>query len=189
MGSSADVHSYLAHKKVLDFDFDLVNWYLDTINQQLIYQSGTEAAASEYTEDSDQSDDLPCIWEGINGETCNANLVNRSADLCEWVSSWLRQTCEADTCLKWPVISLAGVQILQGTIVALQRNMSIPKDFMHIVPKPIVVIVWINGQPAHTLLDSGSLGDFVSTSIADQLKLLKVELLKPLALQLAVHSS
>ena len=43
----------LAHEKVLDFDFDLVNWYLDAINQQLIYELGTETTASEYTEDSD----------------------------------------------------------------------------------------------------------------------------------------
>ena len=115
--------------------------------------------------------------------------MNKSADLCKRVSSWLRQTHEADTCLKWPAISLAGVQIPQGTIAALQRNASIPKDFTRVVPKPIVVVVWINGQPVHALLDSGSLGDFVSTSIADQLKLSKVELLKPLALQLAVQGS
>ena len=59
---------------------------------------------------------------------------------------------------------------------------------MRLVPKPIVVVVvQINGQPACALLDLGSLGDFVSTSLEDQLKLSKVRLVKPLALQLAVQ--
>jgi len=38
-------------------------------------------------------------------------------------------------------------------------------------------------------LDSGLLGDFVSIALADQLKLTKVELKKPLALQLVVQGS
>jgi hypothetical protein len=58
-----------------------------------------------------------------------------------------------------------------------------------VVPKPIIVVVHIDGHPPCALLDSGLLGDFVSTSSADQLKLTKVELMKPLALQLAVQGS
>jgi hypothetical protein len=88
-----------------------------------------------------------------------------------------------------PALSIAGVQIPHGTLAALQRNAAVPKDFTRVVPKPIVVVVQINGQPARALLDSGSLGDFVSTSLADQLKLTKVELTKPLTLQLAVQGS
>jgi hypothetical protein len=80
-------------------------------------------------------------------------------------------------------------QIPQGTLAALQHNAAVPKDFTCIVPKPIVIVVQVNGQPAQASIDSGSLGDFVSTSLADQLKLSKVQLEKPLVLQLAVQGS
>jgi hypothetical protein len=89
----------------------------------------------------------------------------------------------------WPVLSIAGIQVPHGVLAALQHNVAVPKDFTWVVPKPIVVVVQINGQPAHVLLDSSSLGDFVSISFADQLKLTKLELIKPLALQLAVQGS
>lgn len=53
----------------------------------------------------------------------------------------------------------------------------------------MVVVVHVNGLPCHVLLDSGSLSDFMSTTLADQLKL-KLELLdKSLPLQLAVSGS
>ena len=58
-----------------------------------------------------------------------------------------------------------------------------------VCPKPVIVVVQINGQPCRALLDSGSLSDFMSTTLADQLKV-KLELLdKPLPLQLAVSGS
>jgi hypothetical protein len=102
---------------------------------------------------------------------------------------WLAQTGSSSTHERCPALSIAGIQISHGTLAALQRNAAIPKDFMCVVPKPIIVVVHINGQPACALLDSGSLEDFISTTLADQLKLTKVELTKPLALQLAVQGS
>ena len=47
----------------------------------------------------------------------------------------------------------------------------------------------MNGHPARALLDSGSLGDFMSTTLADQLGVEKTVLETPLALQLAVQGS
>src|SRR5882762_6447986 len=52
--------------------------------------------------------------------------------------------------------------------------------------KPIIVSVHINGQPVHALLDSSSLSDFMSTMLADQLKLKMEILTKLLPVQLAV---
>lgn len=60
---------------------------------------------------------------------------------------------------------------------------------MWLVPKPIVIVVQIDGHPARALLDSGLLGDFMSTSLPDQLMVVKMELKKPLALQLAMQGS
>ena len=57
------------------------------------------------------------------------------------------------------------------------------------MPRPVVVTAKINGQPARALLDSGSLGDFMSSTIADQLKVKRDKLSSPLGLQLAVQGS
>lgn len=80
-------------------------------------------------------------------------------------------------------------QAPEGSFSALQRNAARTKDFTRKIPKPIVIIVRINGQPVRALLDSGSLGDFMSSALADQLRVKKVELEKPLAVQLAVQGS
>jgi hypothetical protein len=71
----------------------------------------------------------------------------------------------------------------------MQRNAAETKDFTRKVPKPIVIMVQIEGQPTWALIDSGSLGDFMSTTLADQLWVKKILLEKPLAVQLAVQGS
>ncbi|OSC97345.1 hypothetical protein PYCCODRAFT_1356070, partial [Trametes coccinea BRFM310] len=71
----------------------------------------------------------------------------------------------------------------------VQRNAAATKDFKRVIPEPIVVVVTVNGQPARTLLDSGSLADFMSTKLAHQLGITLHELDKPLPVQLAVQGS
>jgi hypothetical protein len=88
-----------------------------------------------------------------------------------------------------PNLEVYGIQVPQGSYAGLQRNATVPKDFTCMVPKPVVIVVHINGHPACALLDSGSLGDFMSTSLADQLKVRKVALKKLLPLQLAIKGS
>ena len=55
--------------------------------------------------------------------------------------------------------------------------------------KPITVKVMVNGKPARALLDSGSLGDFVSSTLVDQISAKKEILESPVLLQLAVQGS
>ena len=57
------------------------------------------------------------------------------------------------------------------------------------LPKPIIIKVTVNDHPARALLDSGSLGDFMSSTLADQLGIKKEPLIVPLALQLDVQGS
>ncbi|EJF55667.1 hypothetical protein DICSQDRAFT_12111, partial [Dichomitus squalens LYAD-421 SS1] len=64
-----------------------------------------------------------------------------------------------------------------------------PKDFSRVIPKPVVLLVYINGERARALLDTGSMADFMSTTLVDQLGLKKDILAKPLPVQLAVHGS
>jgi len=47
----------------------------------------------------------------------------------------------------------------------------------------------MNGQPAHALIDMGSLADFISLTLVEQLRLKCVMLEKPLTIQLAVQGS
>ncbi|KAI0066379.1 hypothetical protein BV25DRAFT_1797276, partial [Artomyces pyxidatus] len=72
---------------------------------------------------------------------------------------------------------------------AIERNAARPKDMRRTLPKPIVLTVLLNGKPIRALLDTGSMADFVSTTIVDQLKLPTEVLAKPLPVQLAVHGS
>ena len=57
------------------------------------------------------------------------------------------------------------------------------------VPEPVVVLVKINGHQVRALLDTGSMADFLSTTVTDQLNLRKEYYSKPLSVQLAVHGS
>jgi hypothetical protein len=57
------------------------------------------------------------------------------------------------------------------------------------IPKPVVVIVEVNRHPAHALIDTGSLADFMSATLAEQLDVPHIKLAKPLTVQLAVQGS
>ena len=86
-------------------------------------------------------------------------------------------------------LDLFRAQIPKGTYPALERNAGTVKDFKRMVPKPVVVVVHINGHPAWALLDTGSLADFMSSTLAEQLGFTRMELAKPLTIQLAVQGS
>ncbi|KAG2050017.1 hypothetical protein BDR06DRAFT_984158 [Suillus hirtellus] len=63
------------------------------------------------------------------------------------------------------------------------------KNSTRILPRSLVMVVLLNRKPCCALLDSGSLMDFVSSTVVDQLKL-KYDLLdKPIPLQLAISGS
>lgn len=66
---------------------------------------------------------------------------------------------------------------------ALERNASKTVDFRRNLPKLLVIEVHVNGSPVRALVDTGSMADFVSTTLVDQLKLSTSVLAKPLPLQ------
>jgi len=74
-------------------------------------------------------------------------------------------------------------------VPAVERTASRVKDKTRKLPEPIVIQVNINGQPIRALLDTGSMADFISTTVVDQLRLPRVTYEKPLSVQLAVHGS
>jgi hypothetical protein len=71
----------------------------------------------------------------------------------------------------------------------LERNAARPKDFERMVPKTCVIDAFVNNQAVRVLIDTGSMSDFVSTTLVDQLKLKTEPLMKPLTVQLAVTGS
>jgi hypothetical protein len=92
--------------------------------------------------------------------------------------------------LSRPDLSLNGVQVDRNKYVNVQRNAARTKDVgERILPKLVVIRIDVNGLPVRALVDSGSLGDFVSSTLVDQLKLKRTILEKPLGLQLAVQGS
>jgi len=63
------------------------------------------------------------------------------------------------------------------------------KDQSRKVPEPVVVLATLNGHQVRALIDTGSMADFISTTVVEQLKLQKDVYTKPLSVQLAVHGS
>ncbi|KAF9442268.1 hypothetical protein P691DRAFT_681841 [Macrolepiota fuliginosa MF-IS2] len=86
-------------------------------------------------------------------------------------------------------MSIHAQWLKSDTYLALQRTSSTVKDPSWLVPKPLVVVIKINGQEAQALVDIGSLGDFISGMLVDQLKLKQKELKSPIGLQMAIQGS
>ena len=66
-------------------------------------------------------------------------------------------------------IELNGIERSRGGYSTLQCNTAITRDFTHTIPCPVVVTVHIEGQPVRALIDTGSLADFMSLTLAEQL--------------------
>ena len=99
------------------------------------------------------------------------------------VEFFTREMTSADS------IDLGGVQVDRSKYPSLQRNSAQVKAHNRVLPKPVVVKIEINGHPVRALLDSGSLGDFISSTLVDQLSLTRKTLEAPLSLHLAVQGS
>ena len=88
------------------------------------------------------------------------------------------------------MMTLNGVQVDRNKFASIQRNAACVKGVdERLLPKSLVIRVVVNGSPLRALVDSGSLGDFMSSTVVDQLKLKRTVLDKPLGLQLAVQGS
>lgn len=71
----------------------------------------------------------------------------------------------------------------------LGRNAARAKEFERIVPHRIVIEVKVNANSARALEDPGSLSDFISAKLVDQLNIPTFALDKPIPVQLATTGS
>ncbi|KAF8172626.1 hypothetical protein K438DRAFT_1611694, partial [Mycena galopus ATCC 62051] len=90
---------------------------------------------------------------------------------------------------EFPIEEILADAIPDDSVKGIARTASIPRLSDRVVARPLVIVVRVNGEPVRALVDSGSLGDLVSTSLADQLRLKRKELKDPITLQLAVQGS
>ena len=86
-------------------------------------------------------------------------------------------------------MELGGIQVDRTKYPSLQRNSAQIKGNSRVLPRPVVVKMEVNGHPVRALLDSGSLGDFISSMLVDQLSITRESLSLPLSLHLAVQGS
>ena len=75
---------------------------------------------------------------------------------------------ESDTA---DAIELYHARITPSRFSAIQRNAAVMRDFKHTIPKPIIIVAHVNGQPMQALIDTGSLADFMSLTLVEQLRL------------------
>jgi Aspartyl protease len=153
-----DLVTILSRSSLQNPKFNIAEWYKSWLFQVNI---DTNVSALEVLE--------PCWASAI--ATIATLLENRR---------WLNDGLSAD-------LELCGIQVDWNQFAALQRSSAIAKDPSWIVPKPIIITVEVNGHPCCALLDTGSLGDLISGSLVDQLKIKKTELNKPVMLNLVVQ--
>ena len=115
------------------------------------------------------------------------STINNSADL---EASDLGSPRECDVSLHH--IELNAIEKAKSGhsgYTALQCNAAVTHDFTCTIPHPVVVTVHVDGQPARALIDTGSLADFMSLTLTEQLRVKRLPLEKPLTIQLAVQGS
>lgn len=161
--------------------FNLGKWY----QYQLFCRTqGDFANAEPKTWDPPLQDPWSCPVMPDN----HLNLHKVNASLNYWQDTEIAGTVEENQD-DVNTLGLHGIQIPRGSYPALQRNAAQVKNAKRLVPKPVVVTVKINGHPVRVLVDSRSLGDFMSSSLVDQIKVKHLPLEIPLGLQLAVQGS
>lgn len=69
------------------------------------------------------------------------------------------------------MIEVHGTEVPIEKYSTLQRNMAVTRDFTQMILKLLVVMMHINRHLAHALIDTGSLVDFMSITLAEQLKI------------------
>ncbi|TFK79827.1 hypothetical protein K466DRAFT_467784, partial [Polyporus arcularius HHB13444] len=86
-------------------------------------------------------------------------------------------------------IQVSGKRSKKDEPLTIERNSAVPRDFARVIPKPIVIESFVNGEKARTLLDTGSLSDFITPQFAQHLGVKVFPLAKQISLNLAIKGS
>ncbi|QRV96899.1 Transposon Tf2-1 polyprotein [Ceratobasidium sp. AG-Ba] len=93
-----------------------------------------------------------------------------------------------DVCATYLELNAARTKKSEGKL-EIERNSAIPKDLERRTSAALIAEMFVNGKSCRVLLDSGSLGNFISTTVVDQLRLKPEILAKPIGLNMAVSGS
>lgn len=174
--------------------FNVVRWYVRQLQRIFAEMAPESEKKRSWNDNNDEGDDNDNPGMGkvkMSSERTRATSPY-PIDTCKNQPSW---SCSVQSVVMIPQeIEAFGIEIPRTNppkdrIPALQRNAAVTKDLTRLIPKPIIVVVHIEGQPARALIDTGSLADFMSLNFAEQLNVPKVKLKKPLTIQLAVQGS
>ncbi len=129
----------------------------------------------------DEHDDKYNVWG------CLLEEMNRMDE--EMAASCLRAAAHSKQQRFLSASSSTPLRLDEVIFSAVQHNSTNVCDARRKIPHTLVIIVKINGYPCRALIDTGSMGDFISTMIVDQLGLKNIVLAIPLPLQMAVQGS
>jgi len=160
--------------------FNIVNWYTKMLQRE--YQR-LEHEVFWLPSDEYANCDIGCLHTDPMPEQLAEN-VHAIETTWHWVAG-LQHAVFKEVNGHLTFLEVNGVQIQQGTRPSIQRTTAQVRDSKRKVPKPILIVVKINGHPCKALLDSRSTRDFVSPAIAQKLGLKRKELTVPLPLQMA----
>ncbi|KAG6877161.1 hypothetical protein C0993_009814 [Termitomyces sp. T159_Od127] len=173
----------IEYGRLHDSMFDIVRWYQEKVREAP--QQLSEDFESNEPDDPDNDQDTESI-QLYNLDEINAVLAHQMRTMR--TERKTQRTREISLNLI-RMLELNGQQVEAGTYPALLRNNVKHRNEQRRVPKPLVITVKVNGHPVRALIDSGSLGDFMSTTSAEQLKVRRLELADPIPVQLAVQGS
>lgn len=162
--NALDLKTYLPRATVLQWHWNPARWYRRRLGKAYLQFNNDLLASND-----GQYDGLTELFSSLDDPPDS------------WIQSILEESISE--CVVY------GVQVAPGRYPALQRNSATTRDMVRAIPKPIVVVVHVDGRPARALIDTGSLADFMSLTTAEQLKCRLTLLAKPLTIQLAVQGS
>ena len=186
-----DIIDLIDHQQVYFYDrlqgFDtFLSWEIASWSQYSIGKWYAEQCAVHASEETPT--DVAHEW--IMTQKWDDTIVGEANDILEDEEQSSDSYDPGDDRDDDAVMSLNGVQVDRNKYESLQRNSSRVKGAAErLLPKPVVIKFTVYGQPARALIDSGSLGDFISATLVDQLKIKRTNFEKPLGLQLAVQGS
>lgn len=157
--------------------FDMRKWYCTRIWWE------ARKAHNEKSEFWTQNQDLNLEW--LEGPT---TAIENTWEY-EFTSLMTELLQELGNYEKISDLTVCAMKPQKTARVSIEQNASVPRDPSRSIPDPVVIEVMIEGHPVRALLDSGSLGDFVSSILVGQLRLRKRDLISPLNVQMAAQGS
>jgi hypothetical protein len=174
-----DYEKYIINDTALGIRYSFTTTHLFTKNWDIAEWARQETL-------SQQSEWSPSEWNQSDDETYSSDSKDTLSDSSEDPSIELMTSSTVRRKVKPKVRKSEGET---EEIDMMERTAARAKDFERVIPKGCIIEAFVNGNTVRVLVDSGSMADFISTTLVDQLKIKTDRLEKPLTLQLAVTGS